>query len=451
MATKYKDSGSSIRNEKLGMRNYKDSGIPWIGSVPEDWKLFQTSTLFHEHKEKNIGMKNSNLLSLSYGSIKKKDINTNEGLLPASFETYNVIEKGDIVFRLTDLQNDKRSLRTGLCKEDGIITSAYVTLRASQNLDSRFFHYLFHTYDICKVFYGMGDGVRQGMNYDDLRKLILVFPPLPTQQRIADFLDRKCAEIDELAALQETMIEELKRYKQSLITETVTKGLDSHAPMKDSGVEWIGEIPEGWVVLPFKQMYQLGKGLSITKADLVEQGVPVVSYGQIHSKSNTGTTIKDELIRYVPTSFLENSKDALVKIGDVIFADTSEDLEGCGNCIYVDRDMTLFAGYHTIIASNRSGSFSRYLPYLFKTDCWRMQIRAVVNGVKLFSVPQKTLAATSIILPPLSEQQQIADFLDSKCAEINELIAIKQQKIEALKEYKKSVIFEYVTGKKEVE
>ena len=140
-----------------------------------------------------------------------------------------------------------------------------------------------------------------------------------------------------------------------------------------------------------------------------------------------------------------------MKIGDVIFADTSEDLEGCGNCIYVDRDMTLFAGYHTIIASNRSGSFSRYLPYLFKTDCWRMQIRAVVNGVKLFSVPQKTLAATSIILPPLYEQQQIADYLDRKCAEIDELIAIKQQKIEALKEYKKSVIFEYVTGKKEVE
>jgi len=304
------------------------------------------------------------------------------------------------------------------------------------------------------VFVALSTGIRErscDLRWNKIAELQFALPSATEQQRIADFLDRKCAEIDELAALQETMIEELKRYKQSLITETVTKGLDPHVPMKDSGVEWIGEIPEGWVVLPFKQMYRLGKGLSITKADLVEQGVPVVSYGQIHSKSNTGTTIKDELIRYVPISFLENNKDALVKIGDVIFADTSEDLEGCGNCIYVDRDMTLFAGYHTIIASNRSGSFSRYLPYLFKTDCWRIQIRAVVNGVKLFSVPQKTLAATSIILPPLSEQQQIADYLDRKCAEIDELIAIKQQKIEALKEYKKSVIFEYVTGKKEVE
>ena len=159
-------------------REMRHSGIEWIGEIPKEWKTCYTSSLFHEHKEKNIGLKNTNLLSLSYGKIKQKDINTNEGLLPQSFETYNVIRKGDIVFRLTDLQNDKRSLRTGLCKEDGIITSAYVTLRANAEVDSAYFHFLFHSYDECKVFYGLGDGVRQGMNWADVRKLSLIVPPL---------------------------------------------------------------------------------------------------------------------------------------------------------------------------------------------------------------------------------------------------------------------------------
>ena len=428
----------------------KDSGIPWIGEIPSHWRLFQTSTLFHEHKEKNNGLKEKNLLSLSYGQIKRKGINSSEGLLPQSFETYNIIEKGDIVFRLTDLQNDKRSLRTGLCKERGIITSAYVSVRANTEIDSRYFHYLYHSYDICKVFYGLGDGVRQGMNYDDLKKLLVFLPPFAEQQAIADFLDKKCGEIDEMVSLQEKIVEELKAYKQSVIAETVCKGLNPDVPMKESGIEWIETIPEGWEVAPFKSVFSLGKGLSITKADLVEAGIPVISYGQIHSKLNTGTHIKDELIRFVPDTFLGSNVDALVKKGDVIFADTSEDLEGCGNCIYIDRDDTLFAGYHTIIARNQTKEHNNYFSYLFQTDCWRKQIRSVVNGVKLFSVPQKTLSATSIIIPSVETQIAIGEYLDAKCGEIDALISLKQSKIDSLKEYKKSIIYEYITGKKEL-
>ncbi len=426
-------------------RKMKDSGIPWIGMIPSDWSSDMIGNLYTLRNEK---VSDKDYPPLSVGKM---------GVVP-QLETAAKTDDGDNrkLVRVGDFAINSRSDRRGSCgisNYDGSVSLINTILTPRGEMNPKYFNWFFHTEQFADEFYKWGHGIVDDLwttRWQEMKRITISVPPLPTQQRIADFLDRKCAEIDELAALQETMIAELKRYKQSVITEAVTKGLDPNVPMKDSGVEWIGEIPEGWEVLPFKQMYQLGKGLSITKADLVEQGVPVISYGQIHSKSNTGTTIKDELIRYVPPSFLENSKDALVKIGDVIFADTSEDLEGCGNCVYVDKDMTLFAGYHTIIASNRNSSSTRYLPYLFKTDCWRIQIRAVVNGVKLFSVPQKTLAATSIILPPLSEQQQIADYLDRKCAEINELIAIKQQKIEALKEYKKSVIFEYVTGKKEV-
>lgn len=200
----------------------KDSGFEWIGKIPEGWEIVLLSSIFKQHKEKNINNKENNLLSLSYGKIIRKDISLSDGLLPQSFETYNIINNGDIVFRLTDLQNDKRSLRTGLCKEKGIITSAYVTIRPAVELSSKYMQYLYHTYDICKVFYGMGDGVRQGMNYDDLRRLPTLFPKYTEQMQIADFLDKKCAEIDNLIELKEQKIEKLKEYKKSLIYEYVT-------------------------------------------------------------------------------------------------------------------------------------------------------------------------------------------------------------------------------------
>ena len=137
------------------MREMKDSGIKWIGEIPKSWTITILSALFSERKCKNSGLTENNLLSLSYGNIVRKNIESNEGLLPASFETYNIIEPGNIIFRLTDLQNDKRSLRTGLCQERGIITSAYVTLQIRSDDSPRYMHYLFHTYDLCKVFYGM--------------------------------------------------------------------------------------------------------------------------------------------------------------------------------------------------------------------------------------------------------------------------------------------------------
>ena len=200
----------------------KDSGIDWIGQIPKTWEVVQLSAIFKNHKLKNWGLIEKNLLSLSYGKIIRKNIETKEGLLPESFENYNVIENGDIVFRLTDLQNDKRSLRTGLCTERGMITSAYVTIRAKKDVECRFMHYLCHTYDIMKVFYGMGDGVRQGMSYDDLKKMLILYPNLNEQKQIADYLDKKCSQIDSLIEIKQQKIEKLQEYKKSLIYEYVT-------------------------------------------------------------------------------------------------------------------------------------------------------------------------------------------------------------------------------------
>ena len=244
------------------MREMKDSGIEWIGEIPKDWEEHPVYVYFEEGKTKNYRMQEQNLLSLSYGRIIRKDINTNGGLLPASFNTYNVVEAGDIIIRPTDLQNDKRSLRTGLVKEQGIITSAYIDLRPKDNVNSKYYHYLLHSYDIIKVFYNMGNGVRQGLNFSEFAKLLLLEPTTVEQQQIADYLDTQCSEIDATVEDIQKEISLLEEYKKSVITEAVTKGLNPDAEMKDSGIEWIGEIPKDWKVIRFKY-------IAIVKSNLV--------------------------------------------------------------------------------------------------------------------------------------------------------------------------------------
>ena len=200
----------------------KDSGIEWIGKIPEHWEIHPIYYYFEERKHKNSLCKEQNLLSLSYGNIIRKDINALGGLLPESFNTYNIIEKDDIVIRPTDLQNDKRSLRTGLCKEHGIITSAYITLMPKENVNSQYFHYLLHTYDIEKVFYNMGNGVRQGLNYSEFAKLLVISPTKDEQKDIVAYLDEKCSSIDSIISTKKQQLEKLEEYKKSLIFEYVT-------------------------------------------------------------------------------------------------------------------------------------------------------------------------------------------------------------------------------------
>ena len=200
----------------------KDSGIEWIGDIPSHWIVHPVGCFFGERKNINKLCTEDNLLSLSYGRVIKKNINTNGGLLPESFNTYNIVEADDIIIRPTDLQNDKRSLRTGLVHEHGIITSAYICLRPSKKLDSRYYHFLLHAYDIMKVFYNMGNGVRQGLNYSEFARLLVFEPTYDEQVSIANFLDAKCAEIDACIATKKEQLQTLDSYKKSLIYEYVT-------------------------------------------------------------------------------------------------------------------------------------------------------------------------------------------------------------------------------------
>lgn len=399
---------------------YKDSGIAWIGEIPEHWEVCKLSTLFFQHKQKNNNSQESNLLSLSYGNIKRKDINTSEGLLPESFDNYNIIDKNDIVFRLTDLQNDKKSLRSALCKERGIITSAYVTIRKRGNINSSYFNYLFRVYDECKVFYGMGDGVRQGVNFDDLRKLDVLLPQQIQQQSIATYLDQKCGEIDELITLQEEMITKLQSYKQSVITEAVTKGLDKNVPLKDSGIEWIGEFPEHWKVVKIKYLAKIKSGDSISSNEIIQEGIYEVYGG-------------NGLMGYCNKKNVNGFNIIIGRVGAL-----------CGNVRLISESK--YITDNALILNCFDNALYPYMYIMLKAanlnNLNTSNAQPLITGSKVLNV--------SLPIPPLSEQQSITDYLDQKCSEIDELISIKQQKIEKLKDYKKSLIFECVTGKRKV-
>ena len=435
---------------------YKDSGIIWIGNIPQNWKIrkfqqlckiitdYVASGSFADLRN-NVSYLDEPDYAMLVRTTDLANSSRSTEKVYISKESYDFLNNsnlfgGEIILPNIGSIGDAYLVPSDLYKKMSLAPNA-IMFRTNQS--DKFFYYYF----LCDAGSNQLKEIAAStampkFNKTQLRQLNVVEPPLSEQQAIAAYLDEICGEIDSLISIQEEMISELLAYKQSVITEAVSKGLDKKAKMKNSGVEWIGDIPEEWEVKPYKAIFYTEKGLNITKADLVEKGEPVLSYGQIHSKMNTGTKIND---------YIETNPECLVQKGCFLIADTSEDYDGCGNAIYVDKDMTLFAGYHTIVARpiHNNGDY-KYLAYLFLTDIWRQQIRSRVSGIKVYSINQKIIRLTSVLLPPLPVQQAIATYLDEKTTQIDSLIALKQSKIESLKEYKKSIIYEYVTGKKRV-
>lgn len=454
------------------MRKMKDSGIEWIGEIPEDWEVKPIKSLFSFGK--GLPITKDNLIEngssvISYGQIHSKNnigVQIVDDLKRFVSETYldtnpnSLVHKGDFIFADTSEDLEGCGNFVYVDKEE-ILFAGYHTiiLFSKQNINNKYLAYLFKTDAWRCQIRGLCSGVKLfSISKKILGQTRIILPMVHEQQRIVDSLDRKCSEIDSVISKTRETIEEYKKLKQSIITEVVTgkvkigngKVCGKYDTYKGSGIEWIGEIPSEWEVKPIKALFSFGKGLPITKDNLTETGLSVISYGQIHSKDNIGTEIRNELIRYVDKIYYETNPQSLVHKGDFIFADTSEDLSGCGNFVYVNREEDLFAGYHTIILFSKEKNDNKYLAYLFQTDCWRRQIRCCCSGVKLFSISRRILGSTNLILPSIPEQQQISDFLDKKCSEIDKLITKKEQLVVELESYKKSLIYEVVTGKRSV-
>lgn len=428
----------------VGYTEMRDSGIEWVGMIPKDWDINILFQLVSQVKNKNKDLAETNLLSLSYGKIKRKNIDHTDGLIPASFDSYNIIDTGDIVLRLTDLQNDQTSLRVGRSTEKGIITSAYITLRPVNHKTSKFLYYLLHAFDIRKGFYGMGAGVRQGLTYDEVKVLKLPLPSISEQTAIATYLDTQCAKIDEIIAEAKASIEDYKQWKASIIYEAVTKGLDPNAEMKDSGIEWIGEIPKEWLVTKMRKVTSFYNGDRTSRYpkpdDFVVAGVPF-----INSTNLNGDTLNMTSCKYITEEKYNSLSGTKLRPNDIVYC-----LRGSvGKCAI---NTTLQRG--TVASSLMSIRAERINPYfllfVLLSDVISRQTGVYINGTCAANLSAENVGGFAVPFPPAQEQGQIAECLMRKGAMIDELIADKSKFIANLDTYKKSLIYEVVTGKRRV-
>ena len=399
---------------------YRDSGIEWVGEIPKSWQVTPLFSVASTGVVKNDDGAESNVLSLSYGRIIQRDVEDNHGLLPESFNTYQIVDSASIILRLTDLQNDKRSLRVGMANERGIITSAYLKLTAKVRFLDRYLYRLLHSYDTTKVFYGMGGGLRQSMKFEEMRRLQMLCPSLDEQKQIAAFLDHETAKIDALIEKQQRLIELLKEKRQAVISHAVTKGLNPNAPMKDSGVEWLGEVPEHWDIKRISYVSQLRSGDAIVSDQIEAEGdYPV--YG--------GNGLRG----YCPNFNLDGNFILIGRQGAL-----------CGNINYGSG--RFWASEHAIVV----------YPSLDLDVKWFGEaLRAMNLNQYNVSAAQPGLAVANIVclkIPfhPKKEQELIAAFLDHETAKIDTLIEKQQRLIELAQERRTALISAAVTGKIDV-
>lgn len=415
----------------------KNSGIEWIGEIPEDWNLIKIGSVFQCRNEK-VNDTDYPPLSVSKGgvvpqmeSVAKTDANDNRKL----------VLKNDFVIN----SRSDRKQSCGLSVLDGsvsLINTVIYTIDEKIILP-RYTDYLLKNYGFAEEFYRWGHGIVADLwttRWQEMKNIALPLSSVEEQQRIVDYLDKKCAAVDRLMENQRLQIEKLKEYKQSVITEAVTKGLDKTVPLKPSGVEWIGDIPEGWNKAQIKYLFMIRTGGTLSKAGNIN-----------YYSTNDGLLwIKpDDLKEFVP---ITETKEYINDLGiKEIIAFPQGTLFVCcigsiGKIGFTNRVSYCNQQINGLIAKeviyNR---FGLYAVYAQEKQHWYYS-----NGNVIKILNANNHKRVVIAVPPLSEQQQIAEYLDTKCAEIDGLISIKQQKIEKLTEYKKSLIYEYVTGKKQV-
>ena len=415
---------------------YKDSGIAWIGEIPGEWRVGLVGKYFKEINNPNINQEETNTLQFKMGEIISKSKGDSK-YSPETIEAYNVVEPGTIMINGLNLSFDLISQRVAQVRERGAITSTYLAIWPTNGMKSDYAKYLLKAYDNNKALHAMGRGLRATLSYRTFRSEPILIPTAEEQQSISSFLDTKCGKIDSLISIQEEMISELLAYKQSVITEAVTKGLDKKAKMKNSGVEWIGDIPEEWKVCSIKYQIKFINGFAFDSNCFQQKGeMPVFRIGDI---------IEDK-ISYEANVYV-NKQNALnnyeVHKGDILLAMSGATTGKVG---IVKEQIGYINQRVGIIRSN----IQPWIFYNLKTNIFSEYILLKAIGSAQPNISTENLKNYKIPLPPLPVQQAIATYLDEKTTQIDSLIALKQSKIESLKEYKKSIIYEYVTGKKRV-
>ncbi|HEB9352856.1 TPA: restriction endonuclease subunit S [Campylobacter coli] len=418
------------------MKNFKDSGIEWIGEIPQHWevskfKYFYRSNmgetiLAQDLKDEGVPIYSATEDDKFFGRIKNPInlLNINDFVIPARGNSIGAVK---------------------IVKEKSTCTQTTIFSKQFKEMNPYYVYYFLSGYR--KFLFEFTQTAIPQITISQVNDNPILYPPLKEQEQIANFLDEKCEQIANFIEKKEKLISLLKEQKQVLINETITKGLDKNVNFKDSGIEWLGEIPQHWEIKKLKMLFILGSGLNITKADFVSCGIPCVSYGEIHSKYPCRLNTTIHTLPFVSKTHLTDKPQSLLQKGDFVFADTSEDIEGSGNFTSIQSDAPIFAGYHTITLKSKGKIDSLYFSFLFDSIFIRNQIRKEVCGVKVFSITKSILKEVQCLIPPLKEQEQIAKFLDEKCEKIDLLIEKTKKQIKLIKEYKTALINQAVCGR----
>ena len=419
----------------------KYSGNPWIGNIPSSWDVERIKTIFKERTELSEDGSETLLSVSEYYGVANRSERVSEGEFVSRAETlvgYKKCYVGDLVSNI--MLAWKGSM--GITDIDGIVSPAYCVYEPSPRIFPRYYHYLFRTSLYTSIFRLYSKGIidsRLRLYSPYFFDISAIIPSLPEQQKIASFLDRKCAEIDEMIALQEKIVEELKAYKQSVITEAVTKGLNPDTPMKDSGIEWIGDVPEHWNVKPIKWDFDIIAGATpkTDKPELWDGDIPWITPADYKTEDryiNQGR-------RCITEEGMSSCATTLLPKGSVIFSKRAP----IGLVVVNSQPLCTNQGCLGCVPRNANSSY-----FYYAMSAFTEQYELYGSGTTFKEISATNFADFRLPCPSIVEQEGIALYLDRKCSEIDSLINIKLSKIDSLKEYKKSIIYEYVTGKKEV-
>lgn len=421
--------------------SYKDSGVKWLGKVPRHWEILPGKAVFSENKVKNDNNTEKFVLSLSYGRITpKKDLT--EGLVPENYSAYQIVEPGYIIIRCTDLQNDKVSLRTGFVKNHGIISGAYLGLKTKSCFLSQYMHLLLHVWDITKELYRYGSGLRQSLSWNDIKYLNIPIPPREEQEAIVSYLDNVTAKIDEAIEAQQKMIDALNERKQIIITRAVTKGLNPDAPLRDSGIDWLGQIPAHWEIVRASFVFPcIGSGSTPSSGNekyySLSSGYPWIQTGDLNDN------ILNTASKYITEKAMKDVRLYVYPKGSIIVAMYGATI---GKTSLVNFATTVNQAC-CVLPPNKK-CLSQFALYYFQAS--KSILLQSANGGGQPNINQQLIRRHKILIPPFNEQSEICEYINRQTKALNKSIINCEQMISLLQERKQIIINEVVTGKKKV-
>ena len=418
----------------------KDSGIEWLGKVPEHWKVLPGRACFREKKQPNLALQEKTVLSLSYGQIVVKPPEKLHGLVPSSFETYQIINPLDIVIRPTDLQNDWNSLRFGLSRHRGIITSAYLCFRTINTVTPEYGHLLLHSYDLMKVFYGLGSGLRQNLDWSDFKHLPCSIPPLPEQTAIVRFLDHADRHIRRYIRAKQKLIALLEEQKQAIIHQAVTGQIDvrtgqPYPSYKASGVEWLGKVPSHWEVRRARYIFRE-----------IDRRSPDGSEQHLSMSQSLGL---------VPSHFVENrtlvsenyAGGKLCRSGDLVLNRLKAHLGVFARA----QQSGIISTDYTVLRPNREAK-TEYFEQVLRSPSCRGELRTRAKGIVegFWRLYTDDLYDIYLPLPTVDEQESIIRWIKSISIQAERNAALGDREVALLHEYRTRLIADVVTGKLDV-